>query len=97
MTNAVAVNRTPTKAMRQMAKPSRMDLPGARGGRCIMPGSAGSNARPNDSVVDVAMFIHRICSGDSGASAPARIATMTSSACARLVGRMKSMVFLRLS
>ncbi|MNL70262.1 hypothetical protein D3C87_1952360 [compost metagenome] len=62
-----------------------------------MFGSPASNARPNDSVAEVAMFIHRISTGVSGIRLPASKAIIISSPCARLVGMINRMVFFRLS
>ena len=59
--------------------------------------SPASNARPNDSVAEVAMFIHRISTGVSGIKFPASSAIIINSPCARLVGMINRMVFFRLS
>ncbi len=59
--------------------------------------SPSSNARPKESVAEVAIFIHRINTGVRGIKFPANSAMMISNPCARLVGMINRMVFFRLS
>ncbi len=59
---------------------------GARGGRRMMPGSAGSPAKASDSVKAVTRLIHKIWTGASGRAIPTITATRMIKAWAPLVG-----------
>jgi cytochrome b len=70
---------------------------GGRGGRRMMPFSAGSKARVRPSSTAVVMLIQRICKGVMGSVAPARMAATITSPSPALVGMVQVMNFTRLS
>ena len=74
-----------------------MGSSGRRGGRRMVPGSVGSKASVMPSALAVSRLTHRICTGVSGSVSPTRMAPITASAMAPLVGRVQATTFIRLS
>lgn len=59
----------------------------------MTPGSWGSNESTSASATEVTMLTQRICGAVIGAVKPTTMAAMITSACATLVGSMKSSAF----
>ncbi len=83
--------------MRQASTAERIGSSGRRGGRRMVPGSVGSNARVMPSALAVSRLTHRICTGVRGRVRPTRMAPITARASAPLVGRVQATTFIRLS
>lgn len=88
---------TETMSIRQIKNPDSSASPGGRGGRFMMPCSAGSKARARPRVLDVTMLIHSTWAGVSGSVSSKRMAAITTRASPPLVGSMNRMNFFRLS
>ena len=74
-----------------------IEPPDPRGGRDMMPCSAGSYASASDSVTAVTMFTHSTCTEVSGRVSPNRTAMRMTSDCAPFVGSRKTTDLRRLS
>ena len=97
MPNAPAANNNDTKITLHSNSPVKIGASGARGGRCIMSGSGGSNASVNPSPTAVTMLIHKIWTGVRGSVKPIRIATMIVMASPAFVGKVQPITLVKLS
>ena len=79
--------------IRQIPNPVTIGRSTARGGRRITSISCGSKEMTKPSATDVTIFTQSTCGAVIGVVNPTKIATAMTSACATLVGNMKSMAF----
>ena len=96
MNDAATISRL-TKTMRVKSSRVIRGSPVGRGGRSMMPSSAGSKDSASASVTLVTMLIHRICPAVTGMARPANTASRITPASPPLVGSMNSSDFLMLS
>ena len=86
-----------TRRTKPSSRPAMIDPPDPRGGRVMMPRSAGSYASARDSVTAVTMLTQSTWTGVSGRVSPKTTATRMTSDCAPLVGNRNTTDLRRLS